>query len=75
MAASSPAPPRTVQFGRFELDLAPAELRKEGAVESLPPQPLRVLVLLVSRAGDLVTGKPFDRNFGARMSALTLTTG
>ena len=55
MAASSPAPPRTVQFGGFELDLARAELRKGGAVESLPPQPLRVLVLLASRAGDLVT--------------------
>ena len=55
MAASSPAPPRIVQFGGFELDLARAELRKGGAVESLPPQPLRVLVLLASRAGDLVT--------------------
>jgi DNA-binding winged helix-turn-helix (wHTH) protein/tetratricopeptide (TPR) repeat protein len=43
-----------VEFGPFELDLARAELRKEGALVNLPPQPLRVLVLLASRPGELV---------------------
>ena len=47
--------PRRVRFGRFELDLATGELRRDGAGRHLPPQPMKVLCLLVERAGRLVT--------------------
>jgi len=37
------------------LDLATGELRRNGTVTSLPPQPFKILALLVSHAGELVT--------------------
>lgn len=43
------------RFGLFELDLATGELLKGGRSLHLAPQPTRVLVLLVRRAGRLVT--------------------
>jgi TolB-like protein/DNA-binding winged helix-turn-helix (wHTH) protein/Tfp pilus assembly protein PilF len=45
----------TRRFGSFELDPRTAELRRDGAVVKLQPQPFRVLALLVERAGELVT--------------------
>ncbi len=42
-------------FGRFELDLATGELRRDGRLRRLPPQPARLLCHLVTRAGHLVT--------------------
>jgi TolB-like protein/Tfp pilus assembly protein PilF len=44
-----------VRFAAFELDLASGELRKGGMPVPLQPQPLRVLMLLASRAGELVS--------------------
>src|SRR5271165_5479262 len=44
-----------LRFGVFELDLSTAELRKSGVALSLPRQPLRILVLLASHPGQLVT--------------------
>jgi len=44
-----------VRFGDFELDLRTGELRRDGTVLKLQPQPARVLVLLVGRAGEVVT--------------------
>ena len=46
---------RIARFGVFELDLAAGELRKNGAKLRLQEQPLRVLALLLERAGDVVT--------------------
>lgn len=43
------------RFGRFELRPAAEELRKNGTVIHLPHQPLRILTLLVTRAGEIVT--------------------
>jgi TolB-like protein/DNA-binding winged helix-turn-helix (wHTH) protein len=43
------------QFGEFYLDGRNQELRRKGEAIKLPPQPFRVLALLVSRAGELVT--------------------
>jgi len=43
------------RFGRFELDPATGDLRKDGRPLKLPPQPSRVLALLVSRAGQVVS--------------------
>ncbi|HET6279169.1 MAG TPA: winged helix-turn-helix domain-containing protein, partial [Candidatus Polarisedimenticolia bacterium] len=42
------------RFGRFELRPAAGELRRGGVVVPLQRQPLRVLELLVSRAGEAV---------------------
>src|SRR5215475_1797733 len=44
-----------IRFGEFEIDTAAGELRKSGQLVSLPPQPFRVLALLVRRAGQPVT--------------------
>lgn len=44
-----------VTFGAFRLDLENGELRRAGATLKLQPQPARLLTLLVSRAGQLVT--------------------
>ena len=45
------------RFGEFEFDVASGELRKSGAgdAERLPPQPARLLQLLVERSGTIVT--------------------
>jgi len=42
------------RFGRFDLDSATGELRKDGRPLKLPPQPSKVLTLLVRRAGQIV---------------------
>jgi DNA-binding winged helix-turn-helix (wHTH) protein len=46
---------RRFRFGVFELDPRGGELWKAGVRTRLQPQPARVLALLVSRAGELVT--------------------
>lgn len=53
--------PSVVRFGDFELDLEQLELRRNGAPVRLPPQPLRVLSLLLSRAGRIVTRDEIQR--------------
>src|SRR2546429_4804964 len=47
--------PSLLRFGIFELDPKSGELRKAGVDINLPPQPAKVLVLLATRAGQLVT--------------------
>ena len=44
-----------LRFDVFELDTAAGELRRQGDRVKLPPQPLRVLELLVRRGGEVVT--------------------
>ncbi len=44
-----------LSFGAFEVHLESRELKKDGAVVKLEPQPLRVLMLLIRRRGELVT--------------------
>jgi cholera toxin transcriptional activator len=44
-----------LRFGMFELNLTAGELRKNGAKLRLQEQPLQVLILLLQRAGDVVT--------------------
>jgi DNA-binding winged helix-turn-helix (wHTH) protein len=46
---------RVARFGVFELDLDAGELRKSGIKLRLQGQPFQVLVLLLERAGDVVT--------------------
>ena len=45
----------TYRFGPFELDARTAELRREGEPVPLQLQPARILLLLVERAGELVS--------------------
>jgi len=47
--------PRRAQFGPYVIDTLTQELWKEGQRVSIPAQPLRVLSLLASRPGELVT--------------------
>ena len=54
MAQSGP-PRRILGFGPFEVDLASGELRREGLKVRLQDQPLRLLVLLLENAGEVVT--------------------
>lgn len=44
-----------VRFGRFEVNLSSGELRGDGTTLKLQPQPAKVLALLVSRAGEVVS--------------------
>jgi DNA-binding winged helix-turn-helix (wHTH) protein len=51
-----PSPPRDVRrFGPFELDIDAGELRRDGRRVKLQPQPFKLLVLLTSRPGSLIT--------------------
>jgi len=47
--------PQVLAFGVFELDVSTAELRKQGRLVHLRWQPVRVLLMLLERAGGLVT--------------------
>ena len=49
------------RFGVFELDPGTGELRRNGQPVNLQPQPTRVLVLLASRAGELVSRDELQR--------------
>jgi DNA-binding winged helix-turn-helix (wHTH) protein len=51
----SPGVTQTFRFGRFELDATSGTLRRDGERRRLQPQPLNLLVLLVRRAGTLVS--------------------
>jgi DNA-binding winged helix-turn-helix (wHTH) protein len=44
-----------LRFGTFELDEDKAQLRRNGTPVKLAPQPFRLLLLLASRPGELVT--------------------
>lgn len=50
------ATPRPILcFGSFEVDVTSGELRRQGLKIKLQDQPLRLLVLLLERAGEVVT--------------------
>jgi serine/threonine protein kinase/Tol biopolymer transport system component/DNA-binding winged helix-turn-helix (wHTH) protein len=51
------ARPSVLRFDVFELDLEQQELRKNGVPVPLAPQPFKVLVLLVTHPGRIVTRK------------------
>lgn len=54
--------PSLLRFGVFELDLTTGELRKAGALIHLPPQPFKILALLASRPGQLVTREEIQKD-------------
>ncbi|HYT68711.1 MAG TPA: winged helix-turn-helix domain-containing protein [Vicinamibacterales bacterium] len=50
-----PSPRQLFRFGRFEVDVEAAELRRDGRHVKLQPQPFKLLLLVVRRAGAVVT--------------------
>src|SRR2546423_1277059 len=50
-----PQAAETIQFGSFKVNLATGELFREGRKLQLSGQPAQVLVVLLERAGHLVT--------------------
>jgi DNA-binding winged helix-turn-helix (wHTH) protein len=50
-----PPSPSLIRFGVFQLDVQAGQLLKGGRVVRLKPQPFKLLQLLVSRAGEVVT--------------------
>ena len=52
---------KLLRFGVFELNLDTEELRKDGIPLKLPPQPLKILALLASRAGQLITREEIQK--------------
>jgi DNA-binding winged helix-turn-helix (wHTH) protein len=44
-----------IRFGEYELDLRTGELRRNGTMLKLQPQPAKVLTILAGRAGEVVT--------------------
>jgi TolB-like protein/DNA-binding winged helix-turn-helix (wHTH) protein/Tfp pilus assembly protein PilF len=52
---------RVLRFGDFAIDLAVGELRKRGMPLRLRPQPLRILMLLASHPGELITREEIQR--------------
>ena len=52
----------TLWFMRFELDSKSGELRKDGEIIRLPPQPFRVLLSLARRSGEAVTRDEIRRD-------------
>jgi serine/threonine protein kinase len=53
--------PRRARFGAFELDVKAGELHREGRKVLLQEQPLRVLVMLVERGGDVATREEIQK--------------
>src|ERR1700683_2498191 len=46
---------KSYRFGLFEFNLSTRELRRNGALVRLQPQPAQVLACLIERAGELVS--------------------
>jgi len=59
--ATSQQPSPTIRFGSFELDAVATELRKNGTLIKLQPQPLKVLFLLIQHAGQVVMREEIKR--------------
>jgi DNA-binding winged helix-turn-helix (wHTH) protein len=53
--------PETFRFGEFELNVGAGELRRNNHRVKLQPQPFKLLVLLVRRAGNLVSRDDIKR--------------
>ena len=55
---------QSVKFGQFDFDAATSELKRGGAAVKLQAQPAKVLGVLVSRAGALVTRQELQQAVG-----------
>ena len=52
---------KLLRFGVFELNLDTEELRKDGTLIKLAPQPFRLLAMLASHAGQVVTREEIQK--------------
>lgn len=68
-------PPGPVRFGSYELDIATGALLKNGNPLHLPPQPARVLSLLASRAGEIVTREEIRQKVWGRETYVDFDEG
>ena len=55
LVTQAPAKAKILRFGMFELDIDAQQLQRDGRVVKLQPQPFRLLCLLATRAGNVVT--------------------
>jgi len=53
--------PHTIRFAPFEVDTRSGELRRQGSRVKLQEQPFQVLLLLLERAGEVVTREEFSK--------------
>ena len=72
---SQPGAESTVRFGPFELNLQTGELRQDGVVIRLQPQPTLILTLLASRPGNLVTREEIQRKIWGAETFIDFDTG
>jgi TolB-like protein/DNA-binding winged helix-turn-helix (wHTH) protein len=85
---TNPRTPQVFRFGPFELDLRSGELRKRGVRLALQEQPLRILVALLERPGEIVSREDlcrrlwplgtfvdFEHSLNAAMRRLRVTLG
>jgi len=54
-------PARFARFGEFELDFEGFQLRRRGSVVRIEGLPLRLLMLLVARKGELIARREIER--------------
>lgn len=74
MAVTSQTP-QVIRFGAFELDVQAGELRKSGTRVKIQEQPFQVLMLLVSRPGELVSREELRRQLWAADTFVDFETG
>src|SRR2546427_6088024 len=67
--------PSLLRFGIFDLNPTSGELRKAGVEINLPPQPAKVLVLLATRAGQLVTREELRQQIWGKDTFVDLEHG
>ena len=72
---SAPQTRRVLRFGEFQLDVQSAELRKAGVTIRLPDQPFRLLLLLLDRAGEVVTRDELRHTLWAADTFVDFDTG
>ena len=75
VVAEQPAIPGCLKFAEFELDERAGELRCRGEPIHLPPQVWRVLLLLVGRAGELVSREELRREIWGDATAVDFELG
>src|SRR5215813_2565448 len=66
---------RLLRFGVFELNLDLEELRKNGTVLKLPPQPFKLLAMLASRSGQVVTRDEIQQQLWGRDTFIDFEQG
>jgi len=74
VVATSASKNLPLRFGVFELDPETGELRKSGRAVKLRPQAAKVLVVLASRPGQLVTREVLQEQLWDKKLSLTLNT-